>query len=354
MLLKLIVVVLSLIVSLTGQVRSQANESFIPIQQVTDFDSVELPEWFKASFLDLSEDNVEAQENDKHLVVMFWQDFCGYCKNMVEKNLSQKSIRDDFDTHFEVVALNIWGGREVYDFDGEETTEKEIARHLKVQFTPTLIFFDSKGSPVLRLNGYISPSEMKVALNFVKNKQYLSQSIYDYIASVRPKAANESLNKQPFISETSDNNHPKRLHAILFEQTDCPDCDTFHRCVLNLESVRNRFKPFHTVQYDLWSDDPITTPSGIKTTARKYAEMLEVIYAPSLLLFDSQGNEIIRVESQLRSFHTEAVLEYIARDIHLREPNFQKYIEERGNLLRNTSEFNQTFTTRDVCPELYE
>ena len=47
-----------------------------PVQQVTNFDSIELPEWFKVSFLDLSEDNLEATEDNKHLVVFFWQEFC--------------------------------------------------------------------------------------------------------------------------------------------------------------------------------------------------------------------------------------------------------------------------------------
>ena len=89
-------------------------------------------------------------------------------------------------------------------------------------------------------------------------------------------------------------------------------------------------------------------------TAREYAKILKVTYAPSLLLFDSLGNEIIRVESQLRSFHTEAVLEYISEEIYLREPNFQKYIEERGDTLRALGNSIATMGTRDICPELYE
>jgi len=64
---------------------AQSAESPEPVQQVTTFDTFELPDWFKVSFLDLSEDNAEAIEANKHLVVFFWQDFCGYCKNTIEK-----------------------------------------------------------------------------------------------------------------------------------------------------------------------------------------------------------------------------------------------------------------------------
>lgn len=333
---------------------AQSAESPEPVQQVTTFDTFELPDWFKVSFLDLSEDNAEAIEVNKHLVVFFWQDFCGYCKNTIEKNLTQQSIRDVFDEHFDVVALNIWGSKEVYGLDGTVTTEKEIARSLGVQFTPTIIFFNADGKPVLRLNGYVSPTDMQVALNYVQNKTYESQTIFEYLATNQPRSANARLNTQPFIQDEKNLNVKERPRAVLFEQTSCPDCDTFHRCVLSLDSVRERFEPFHTVQLDMWSTSPVTTTSGEKKTARDYARDMKIMYAPSLVLFDSAGFEIIRVESQLRSFHTEAVLEYIADGIYKREPNFQRYIEERGDIIRAKGEHGKTTSTRDICPELYE
>ena len=333
---------------------AQSAESPEPVQQVTTFDTFELPDWFKVSFLDLSEDNAEAIEVNKHLVVFFWQDFCGYCKNTIEKNLTQQSIRDVFDEHFDVVALNIWGSKEVYGLDGTATTEKEIARSLGVQFTPTIIFFNADGKPVLRLNGYVSPTDMQVALNYVQNKTYESQTIFEYLAANQPRSANARLNTQPFIQDEKNLNVKGRPRAVLFEQTSCPDCDTFHRCVLSLDSVRKRFEPFHTVQLDMWSTSPVTTTSGEKKTARDYARDMKIMYAPSLVLFDSAGFEIIRVESQLRSFHTEAVLEYIADGIYKREPNFQRYIEERGDIIRAKGEHGKTTSTRDICPELYE
>ena len=302
----------------------------------------------------MSEDNAEAVEVNKHLVVFFWQDFCGYCKNTIEKNLTQQSIRDVFDEHFDVVALNIWGSKEVYGLDGTATTEKEIARSLGVQFTPTIIFFNADGKPVLRLNGYVSPTDMQVALNYVQNKTYESQTIFEYLAANQPRSANARLNTQPFIQDEKNLNVKGRPRAVLFEQTSCPDCDTFHRCVLSLDSVRERFEPFHTVQLDMWSTSPVTTTSGEKKTARDYARDMKIMYAPSLVLFDSAGFEIIRVESQLRSFHTEAVLEYIADGIYKREPNFQRYIEERGDIIRAKGEHGKTTSTRDICPELYE
>jgi len=38
--------------------------------------------------------------------------------------------------------------------DGKVMREKEFARLMRVQFTPTILFLDEKGGTVARLNGY--------------------------------------------------------------------------------------------------------------------------------------------------------------------------------------------------------
>ena len=42
--------------------------------------------------------------------------------------------------HYFVVQINMFGGSEITDFDGEALTEKEAVRRWGVVFTPTLIF----------------------------------------------------------------------------------------------------------------------------------------------------------------------------------------------------------------------
>ena len=57
----------------------------------------------------------------------------------------------------DVVAVNMFGDREVTTRDGDTLTEKAFAAAMRVQFTPTLLFFNEQGEVVLRLNGYIPP-----------------------------------------------------------------------------------------------------------------------------------------------------------------------------------------------------
>ncbi len=137
------------------------------------------PEWFKESFLDFREDVAEAAEDNRRVVLFFHQEGCPYCNLMVERNLSQKDISEAMQRDFDAISINMWGDREVVGLKGFETTEKKFSANLKVQFTPTLLFFDEQGEVVLRLNGYIPPETFKVAMEYVsghKEKEGVGQA----------------------------------------------------------------------------------------------------------------------------------------------------------------------------------
>lgn len=100
--------------------------------------------WFKDTFLDLREDLREAAAEGKRFVVIFEQAGCGYCTKMHKEVLSQKYINDYVRENFAVVQLDLWGAREVTDFDGKTLTEKALARRWGVLYTPTILFFTDR------------------------------------------------------------------------------------------------------------------------------------------------------------------------------------------------------------------
>ena len=100
----------------------------------------EYPEWFKQSFLDIEEDVGEAGEAGRRVIVFFHQDGCPYCNALIEEAFSRKDVEDDVKAHFDVIAMNMWGDREVLSLEGRTFTEKTFSAALKVQFTPTLVF----------------------------------------------------------------------------------------------------------------------------------------------------------------------------------------------------------------------
>jgi hypothetical protein len=55
--------------------------------------------------------------------------------------LAHKFINDYVRDNFRIVQLDLWGAREVTDFDGQKMPEKRLAERWGVLFTPTIVFF---------------------------------------------------------------------------------------------------------------------------------------------------------------------------------------------------------------------
>jgi thioredoxin-related protein len=123
--------------------------------------------------------------------------------------------------------------------------------------------------------------------------------------------------------------------AVFFEQRDCPNCDTLHDEVLTDAQTRRLIENFDAVQLDMWSKTPVTTPENVRTTAREWAKQLDVRYAPSIVLFDNTGAEVIRSEAYFKSFHTQSLFHYVSSGGYRHEPSFQRFISERAEALRD-------------------
>jgi|SaaInlStandDraft_6_1057023.scaffolds.fasta_scaffold114244_2 thioredoxin-related protein len=143
-----------------------AEQALLPMPQ-TGENGVHVQSWFHESFLDLGEDLADAQAQGKRLAIIWEQRGCPYCKRTHEVNLRIPAVVDYIKRNFVVLQLNLWGDREVTDFDGEVLTEKNLANKYAVLFTPTLQFFPENlekvgGRPggeaeVVRIPGYFKP-----------------------------------------------------------------------------------------------------------------------------------------------------------------------------------------------------
>lgn len=157
------------------------DENLLPAPEVGE-DGLHIQPWFADTFLDLNEDLDEARAQGKRLVIMWEQRGCPYCKRMHEVNLRIPAIHDYVKSNFMVVRLNLWGDREVTDFDGEVLTEKTLAEKWGVQFTPTIQFFpetteDVGGQPgkdaeVVRIPGYFKPFHFYFLFRYANTNGY--------------------------------------------------------------------------------------------------------------------------------------------------------------------------------------
>ncbi|MHB1188253.1 thioredoxin family protein [Thiobacillus sp.] len=303
--------------------------------------TTEYPAWFKDSFLNLKEDIDEARKNGKRVILMFTQNGCPYCSALVERNLSQREIESTMKEKFDVIAVDLWGDKELVGLDGKTYTEKSYSAAQKIQFTPSLVFFDETGKILLRLNGYVPPARLQAALDWVGGRHENTIAFRDFVAAreVPKQASGEMIREGFFLKNATDlrrRGKAARPLAVFFEQKDCPDCEVLHRRVLADPDIRGTLAKFDSVQLDMWSRNLITTPEGKRMAVRDWVRQLGVNYAPGIVLLDPSGKEVIRWESSFRVFHTLGMFNYTVSGEYLREPSFQRFLSARAEHLRES------------------
>lgn len=295
----------------------------------------EPPKWFKESFLDLQEDVAEAAKSGRRLLLYFYQDGCPYCTRLLKDNFGNERIAAKTRRQFDVIAINIWGDREVTDLAGKATTEKAYARSLRVQFTPTLLLFDEQGEVALRLNGYLQPAKFEAALDYAGARMEKKLPFADYLAAHAREPGGGSrrvsipLLKPPLRLADSQRSNPGPL-LVLFEQKNCAACGEMHGEVLTRPEVTEQLRRFQVARIDTASGAVVQTPSGESLRARDWARRLGIFYAPTLVFFDADGREAFRVDGYLRAFHVASALDYVASGAFRTQPEFQRFVEERA------------------------
>jgi thioredoxin-related protein len=177
-------VIIFLVAKPMTNANGSGQEDLLPMPQVGE-DGLHTQDWFHESFLDLSEDLQEAQEQGKRLVIFWEQRGCPYCKRAHEINFRIPTMVQYIEKNFMVLQLNLWGDREVTDFDGEKLSEKKLAEKYAILFTPTLQFFPEnlekvagqKGSDaeVVRIPGYFKPFHFYFLFHYAFDKGYEKQ-----------------------------------------------------------------------------------------------------------------------------------------------------------------------------------
>jgi thioredoxin-related protein len=270
--------------------------------------SQEPPEWFVESFLDIRDDAAEAAKDGKRLMLYFMQEGCPYCKQLVTVNFRDAKIVEKMRRSFMPVTINIWGDREVTLPDGRKMPEKRFAASLKVQFTPTLVFFDAKGAPAHRINGYLPPEEFYAALDAAIGTAPVGASTVPAShVDLRRKSGGKPV-------------------AVLLLSPGCDACEELERH-LKMPEVRSQLARFELVR--------ATGPVTVMTS--RGAQRLSSSYLPALVFF-AGDTEVFRSEAYLRPFHLAAAFDYVASGGYAREPSFQRFVQARAERMRARGE----------------
>jgi thioredoxin-related protein len=283
---------------------------------------VEYPPWFRLSFLNLPDELRELTAfNKRGLIVYFGQEYCPYCKAMLETNFGSRDIEQYTRRNFDVLSIDIHGQKRVTDLTGREMSERDFSDQEKVNLTPTLVFYDKDGIEALRLQGYYPPYKFRAALEFVSDGHYRDEPFRDYLQRADPPMAFETggLNQEDFFQPPPYTLDRRKVASkmpllVLFEQGNCHACDILHTTPLQNEDIRALLEKFEIVQLDVTSDTPVITPAGEHTTSKRWAESLGLFYTPTLLFFDGHGRSVMRLDSVAGFNRLRKVLEYVLAD----------------------------------------
>jgi thioredoxin-related protein len=106
--------------------------------------------------------------------------------------LAQKYINDYVRENFTILQLDLWGAREVTDFDGTVLPERALAERWGVIFTPTIVFFKDDLTGLQGKWGRDLEAIERLPLSFGPN------TFYDLFTWVRLKLYERDRNFQRF------------------------------------------------------------------------------------------------------------------------------------------------------------
>ncbi len=271
----------------TGWVQAAPADPLVFDDQPLE-EPLEYPSWFKLSFLDLQEDLDEAVQADKRgMILYFGQSHCPYCKALLEVNFASPDIVAYTQQYFDVIPIDVFGGKQVTDLDGASYSESGFAKHHKTTFTPSLVFYDAKGKEALRMVGYHPPYRLRAALEYVADAHYQRESFRDYLARGEGAAVLESA---PLITDPLFVEPPyifdrtrfaaQRPLVVFFEQAECHACDVLHAGPMANAQIRTQLAHLEMAQLNMWADTPVVTPQGERLTAKQWAARMGLYYAP--------------------------------------------------------------------------
>ena len=126
-------------------------------------------------WLDYGDALDRAAAEDKHIIIDFYTDWCGWCKVMDRKTYADPRVMKLLNESFVITKINAESNKRFRVGDGE-MTGRELARQYRVQSFPMTWFLKPDGSALANVPGYIDANKFVRALEYVHGRNYEEQS----------------------------------------------------------------------------------------------------------------------------------------------------------------------------------
>ncbi len=116
---------------------------------------------------------IAAQDN-KHIVIDFYADWCKWCKVMEEKTFSVPKVEKYLFENFVPIRVNTELNDQI-TFQGKTFSKRQLSGAFGVKGLPSLAFLTSKQEMVTLIPGYIKEDKFMKILKYISKECYVKQ-----------------------------------------------------------------------------------------------------------------------------------------------------------------------------------
>ena len=133
--------------------------------------------------VDIDQLSLQAKKENKHLLLFFHKNGCGFCEKMLYATLNDNAIEDTIDEYFIFVDIGIDDEGSIlhHDFSG---SKYGYAKSLEIGFYPTVGFVDGNNSIVYGAIGYRDIEIFSLLLQYIYSGEYIVMEWEDFTSKV--------------------------------------------------------------------------------------------------------------------------------------------------------------------------
>lgn len=122
------------------------------------------------NWLTLEEAQELSEKEPRKIIMDVYTDWCGWCKKMDKTTFANEEVAKYVNKHFYAVKLKADSDAKL-TFKGQEFTNAEFARALRISGYPTVVFFAENFSKFQPVSGYRKADEFKEILELFLNAE---------------------------------------------------------------------------------------------------------------------------------------------------------------------------------------